>query len=93
MHEIINLDESKFGKTVFIFEDTGDLVNYKGGHTKLQKVLRGVSNMKNFHPDQVPSYRFFQIKKSITKMANDQQMCTLQFIDIAADIFYDDIKA
>ena len=26
-------------------------------------------------------------------MASEREMCTLQFIDIAADIFYDDIKA
>lgn len=48
--------------------------------------------MRHLELDQVPSYRFFQIKKCVTK-SNNQEMVTLQFIDIASQIFYDDFKA
>ena len=48
--------------------------------------------MMNLELEQVPSYRFFQIKKSIYTL-NGEEMITLQFIDIDPNIFYDDLKA
>ena len=48
--------------------------------------------MKHLELEQVPTYRFFQIKKCVTKLS-ESDMITLQFIDISSSIFYDDIKA
>ena len=60
--------------------------------TSIQQVLQNAANMQHLQLEQVPSYRFFQIKKCVTKVT-DSEMITLQFIDISSSIFYDDIKA
>ena len=92
IQEIVEMDQTKYANTVFIFENTGDLTNQQSGESKIQKALKYARNMRQLELEQVPTYRFFQIKKCITK-SQKQEMITLQFIDIASSIFYDDIKA
>ena len=41
----------------------------------------------------LPNFRFFQIKKCISKSPAGEIKFTLQLIDISSKIFYDDLKA
>lgn len=87
------MEQNKYAQTVFIFENTGDLLNKLDSATEIQKQLHTkASNMGHLGLEQVPSYRFFQIKKCVTK-SKEEDMITLQFIDIDPNVFYDDIKA
>jgi signal transduction histidine kinase len=49
--------------------------------------------LKEFSKNNIPTFQFFQIKKCPCKNINGENVILLQFIDISAKIFYDDLKA
>ena len=62
--------------------------------TEIQKILMGCHLFTDLDKNMVPTYKFFQIKRSMSQTTEeDKNRHTLQFIDISAKIFYDDIKA
>ena len=60
---------------------------------KVTQELQKASNMKEIRKENIPTYQYFQIKKCPSASINGEHIITLQFIDISATIFYDDLKA
>lgn len=90
--DIIDMPQNIYSQTVFVFENTGNLLSFDSTTTHIQQVLHKGSNMRNLELAQVPSFRFFHIKKCTAK-SKEEEIITLQFIDIDPQIFYDDMKA
>ena len=79
---------------VFMFSNENtDLLNNNNQSTEIQKMLQKCKIFQDVEIDLVPTYNFFQIKKSHIISVNKSKRYTLQLIDISAKIFYDDIKA
>lgn len=95
IYEILKLSQNQLSKMVFMFSDKrADLLKDQAESTELQAELHKCKLFKKVEKELVPKYRFFQIKKSEdTETYETQNRFTIQFIDISADIFYDEIKA
>ena len=75
---------------VFLFSDESLRLLDGNDFNKIRDMLKDCTIFKEADLDVVPSYKFFQIKKSF--IPNSNRML-IQFIDISAKIFYDDVKA
>ena len=75
---------------VFMFSD--ESLNLLDGtdFNHIREALTNCTIFKDADVEIVPTYKFFQIKKSL--IPNSNRML-IQFIDISAKIFYDDVKA
>ncbi len=62
-------------------------------YSEFFEVISDSPNMKNISRDFLPSFLYFQIKRCTRINEKGIKKHTLQFIDISAKIFYDDIKA
>ncbi len=62
-------------------------------YSEFFEVISDSPNMKNISRDFMPSFLYFQIKRCTRINENGIKKHTLQFIDISAKIFYDDVKA
>lgn len=88
------MQQDEINKKVFVFGTThGDLLESQEELTEIQKALKHTKIMKDLQLNLIPSYRFFQIKKCASQLANNNIKYTIQFIDISSKIFYDEIKA
>ena len=88
--EIIESTQNQLSQMVFMFSDQ-NLTPLDGNeYTQIQEVLKDCAIFSDQGIEVVPKYKFFQIKKS--QIPNSKRLL-LQFIDISAKIFYDDLKA
>ena len=93
LKQIMNMSQNQLSQLVFMFNDkTTDLLD-KDEFTEIQNVLKDCQLFQDLETDLVPTYKFFQIKKTQIKRESKASRFTLQLIDISAKIFYDDIKA
>ena len=75
---------------VFMFTNESRNLLDCSDFTQIQSMLKDCAIFRDQELDVVPTYKLFQIKKS--KIPNSERLL-LQFIDISAKIFYDDVKA
>ena len=90
LSEIIELTQSQLSQMVFMFSDQNLKLLDGNDYTQMQDVLKNCAIFRDADIDVVPKYKFFQIKKSF--IPNSKRLL-IQFIDISAKIFYDDVKA
>jgi hypothetical protein len=62
-------------------------------YSEFQDVISNSPNMKCISKGLLPTFLYFQIKRCTSINEKGNKKHTLQFIDISAKIFYDDIKA
>ena len=80
---------------IFQFDiKSGNLYDPDQDFTLLKQAIRNVANLKGIDDENLPTFRYFQIKKSVNY--NTDYRCerfTFQFIDVSSKVLYDDIKA
>lgn len=87
--DIMKLSQSKLNHMVFTFcSSQHDCLK-----TEITSMLTRCKQFKGVEKDLVPTYTYFQIKKSKFISVQNTKRYTLQLIDISAKIFYDDAKA
>ena len=92
--DMLAYENNDLCQRIFMFENKGGkLVTDKNEHNQIQQALQECSIFEGLDIQNVPSYRFFQIKKHMVTTEDGTQRFTLQFIDISAKVFYDDLKA
>jgi hypothetical protein len=91
---MLNMKQNDISQRVFMFSDKSeDLFNSANEFSEIQAAIKGCSQFRGLDLENIPTYKFFQIKRNMTITPEGTQRFTLQFIDISAKIFYNDIKA
>lgn len=80
---------------VFMFEEQSkdNILDSNDNNTQIQKAIMKCPVFKDLSLKFLPTFKFFQIKKSEIDVREGVKRYTFQFIDISAKIFYDEIKA
>lgn len=92
--EMIQFENNDLSQKIFMFENkNGNLVQENKKSNKIQEALRKCSLFNGMDIENIPNFRFFQIKKHMVTTEDGIKRYTIQFIDISAKVFYDDLKA
>ena len=92
--EMLNMKQNDISSRVFMFNDKAkDLFNSANEFSEIQSAIKGCSQFKGLDLENIPTFKYFQIKRNMTVTQEGKERFTMQFIDISAKIFYDDIKA
>ena len=97
LREISVLDTVDLNSKIFTFDSKlskDDLTKMNVESKNLDLVIKNLKCMKGIDIDQIPTFKFFQFKKSLVKgqkQGDDQVM--LSFNDISQKILYDTSKA
>lgn len=92
--QLLSMSQNELSQMVFQFNNKPtELLNDANDFTEIQEALVGCQQFRDVEKENIPSYKFFQIKKSTRETNDGTRRTTLQLIDISAKIFYDDIKA
>lgn len=91
------MTQEEVSRIVFSFDrktcETNIFSNKQFEYNFIRDAIQHAPIMNGIPSSRIPSFQLFQIKKSETVSKEGIQRCTLQFIDISKEIFYDDIKA
>jgi hypothetical protein len=78
---------------VFTFKKEINNVISGQSYTDIQEAIFGAPNLLGIAKENLPNFRYFQIKKGINIQDNGEKQFIIQFMDISSKIFYDDMKA
>ena len=97
LREISVLDTVDLNSKIFTFDSKlskDDLTKMNVESKNLDLVIKNLKCMKGIDTDQIPTFKFFQFKKSLVKgqKQGDEQVM-LSFNDISQKILYDTSKA